>query len=554
MSYCLNPNCPHPQNHHEEKICKACGSQLLLKDRYRAISFLDSGGMSRNFLAIDTDMPQEKRCVVKQFFPAPQVLDDLEAFEKSIELFQREGAQLDRLGADSTQIPQLFAYLEQDRRFYLVQEFIDGQNLLKELDENGAYSEEKIRKLLDDLLPILKFVHDRGVIHRDIKPDNIMRRNNGELVLIDFGMSKHLNSTVMSRGTTGGTMGYAPPEQIRAGVAYPASDIYALGATCIHLLTDITPDRLYDFMRNKWTWRQKLAAQERQIDEKLATAIDRMLMNEVQDRHQSISCIIAALASPPVNNWRLKAIVGAAILALISTGLVAYANKERIECDYLHGQNQLCPPKPLPLPPKLKFQTPEKIGTVIYYPFLPITDSQGKSAEINMAILSDEYEWQLGSDNQVRLNGKNESIPIAILKSKLEKKDKGVKKQNIFDIMENPNRIIALGMASCEGSTIEEETRALNRARTIQEQIVKPLFDVKEYPMVNLGQFTTASCQRNAQGNSIQRKLVIIGMRKQSPGLEEKEVLYKRLGKTIKEIKLNDYSQGNLEKFNLITK
>jgi eukaryotic-like serine/threonine-protein kinase len=168
--------------------------------------------------------------------------------------------------------------------------------------------------------------------------------------------------------------------------------------------------------------------------------------------------------------------------------------------------------------------------------------------------LSDEYEWQLGSDNQVRLNGKNESIPIAILKSKLEKKDKGVKKQNIFDIMENPNRIIALGMASCEGSTIEEETRALNRARTIQEQIVKPLFDVKEYPMVNLGQFTTASCQRNAQGNSIQRKLVIIGMRKQSPGLEEKEVLYKRLGKTIKEIKLNDYSQGNLEKFNLITK
>ena len=119
--YCLNPNCPQPQNHHEEKICKACASQLLRKQRYRAISFLDSGGMSRNFLAIDTDMPAEKRCVIKQFFPAPQVLDDVEAFEKSIELFQREGAQLDRLGADSTQIPQLFAYLEQERRFYLIQ-------------------------------------------------------------------------------------------------------------------------------------------------------------------------------------------------------------------------------------------------------------------------------------------------------------------------------------------------------------------------------------------------------------------------------------------------
>ena len=549
MSYCLNPNCPQPQNHHEEKICKACGSQLLLKDRYRAISFLDSGGMSRNFLAIDTDMPAEKRCVVKQFFPAPQVLDDAEAFEKSIELFQREGAQLDRLGVDSTQIPQLFAYLEQERRFYLIQEFIDGQNLLKELDEHGAYSEQKIRQLLDDLLPILKFVHDRGVIHRDIKPENIMRRNNGQLVLIDFGMSKHLNSTVMSRGTTGGTMGYAPPEQIRAGVAYPASDIYALGATCIHLLTNITPDRLYDFMSNKWTWRQELASQERQIDEKLANAIDRMLMNEVQDRHQSIACIIAALASPPVNNWRLKAIVATTILAVISTGLVAYANKDRIECNFFGGHNQLCPLPPPP--PQLKFQKPEKIGTVTYYPFMPVTDRQGKSAEITMAILSDEYEWQLGSDNQVRLNGKNESIPISVLREKLEKKDKGVKKQNIFEIMENPNRIIALGMASCEGTTAQEESRALNRAKVIQDQIVKPLFDVKEYPTINLGQFATGSCQRNDRGNSIQRKLIIIGMRKQSAGLEEIDVLYQRLGKTIKEIKLNDYSQGTFNNFKL---
>ena len=371
MSYCLNPNCPQPQNHHEEKICKACSSQLLLKERYRAISFLDSGGMSRNFLAVDTDMPAEKRCVIKQFFPAPQVLDDPEAFEKSIELFQREGAQLDRLGTDSTQIPQLFAYLEQERRFYLIQEFIDGQNLLKELDEHGAYCETKIRQLLDDLLPILKFVHDRGVIHRDIKPENIMRRNNGQLVVIDFGMSKHLNSTVMSRGTTGGTMGYAPPEQIRAGVAYPASDIYALGATCIHLLTDITPDRLYDFMTNKWTWRQELATQERQIDEKLASAIERMLMNEVQDRHQSIACIIAALASPPVNKWRLMAIAAISKIAVLSIGLVTYSYKERIECQF-GAHNPVCP---APIAKLVTPQSPQKIGNVLYYPYLSAKDS-----------------------------------------------------------------------------------------------------------------------------------------------------------------------------------
>ncbi len=512
---------------------------MLLKDRYRSIGFLDSGGMSRNFLAIDTDMPEEKRCVIKQFFPAPQVLDDPEAFQKSIELFQREGAQLDRLGNDSHQIPQLYAYLEQERRFYLIQEFIDGQNLLKELDEHGAYSEAKAIQLLDDLLPILKFVHDRGVIHRDIKPENIMRRKNGELVLIDFGMSKHLNSTVMSRGTTGGTMGYAPPEQIRAGVAYPASDIYALGATCIHLLTNVTPDRLYDFMVNKWTWRQELATQEKPISDRLANAIDRMLMNEVQDRHQSIACIIAALAAPPVNNWRLKAMIGAAILATTTTGLAAYTNREQIECQ-LGGHNQLCV-QPIA---RLELQSPRKIGNVLYYPYLSVKDNQGKSAEINMAVLSDRYEWQLGSNNQVKLKGTTQSVPISILKQELEK-------QGIFKIMNNPNRIIALGTASCEGAGPAEEARAMNRAKTIQSQLVKQLFQVKEYPILNLGQFSRDSCKLTTDGTSFQRSLVIVGMRNETVGLEVKAALYQRLGKTIKGLNLNDYSQGSLEKFAL---
>ncbi len=540
MSYCLNPNCPQPQNPHAEMICKACGSKLLLKDRYRAIGFLDSGGMSRNFLAIDTDMPEEKRCVIKQFFPAPQVLDDVEAFEKSIELFQREGAQLDRLGHESTHIPQLFAYLEQERRFYLIQEFIDGQNLFKELDKTGAYSEAKILQLLDDLLPILKFVHDRGVIHRDIKPENIMRRKNGELVLIDFGMSKHLNSTVMSRGTTGGTMGYAPPEQIRAGVAYPASDIYALGATCIHLLTDITPDRLYDFQTNKWLWREHLAAQEREISDRLGYVIDRMLMNEVQDRHQSISCIIAALAAPPVTNWRLRAMIAGCVLAITSIGLSVYFHREQIQCQ-LGDHNRLCP---IPIVPPPIAQTPTKIGDVLYYPYLTATDSHNKSAEINMAVLSDRYEWQLASADQIKLKGKTETFPISQLKQELEK-------QGIFKIMDNPNRIIALGTASCEGTGTEEETRAMSRAQTIQEKLMKQLFDVKEYRILNLGQFKTDSCKRDSTGTSFQRSLVIVGMRKESEGLMVKDALYYRLGKTIKNLNLNDYSLGSKEKFDL---
>jgi eukaryotic-like serine/threonine-protein kinase len=366
-----------------------------------------------------------------------------------------------------------------------------------------------------------------------------MRRKNGELVVIDFGMSKHLNSTVMSRGTTGGTMGYAPPEQIRAGVAYPASDIYALGATCIHLLTAINPDRLYDFMGNKWTWRQELAKQEREIDEQLATAIDRMVMNEVQDRHQSITCIIEALAAPPVNHWRLKAIFGTAIATVATTGMVAYAHQDHIACQ-LGAHNRICP---LPIA-KIEPQSPQKIGDVLYYPYLKAADSRGRSAEINMAVLSDRYEWQLASDSQVKLKGTTESLPISVLKQELEK-------QGIFKIMDNPNRIVALGTASCEGSIVEEELRAFNRAKTIQDKLVKQLFAVKEYPILNLGQFKRDNCQLKAQGNSLQRRLVIVGMRKESAGLEVKQALYQRLAKTIKDLNLTDYSQGAEDKFEL---
>ena len=180
----------------------------------------------------------------------------------------------------------------------------------------------------------------------------------------------------------------------------------------------------------------------------------------------------------------------------------------------------------------------------MYYPYLSAKDSRGKSAEINMAVLSDRYEWQLGSDNQVRLKGQTQSIPMSVIKQELEK-------QGIFKIMDNPNRIIALGAASCEGTPIEEELRALNRAKTIQAQIVKQLFDVKEYPILNLGQFKRAKCERDAKGNSLQRRLTIVGMRRESAGIEVKEALYRRLGTTIKDLNLNDYSQGTVDKFEL---
>ncbi len=276
---------------------------MLLKDRYRATDFLGAGGMGRNFLAVDEDTPSKKRCVIKQFSPHPDIVSNPATFQKVIELFNPEAAMLDRLGDESSQIPRLLAYFEQDKRLYFVQEFVDGQNLLKELEEKGIYNEAQIYQLLNDLLPVLKFIHDRDVIHRDIKPENIMRRQNGQLVLIDFGISKELSGTVSSLGTTVGTLGYAPPEQMTYGVAYPASDIYALGVTCIHLITNVYPDELFNPQENRWLWRDMLAKKGIYISQQLDNILEKILKIDLGERYKSVDEVVKDLNPIMVGIW-----------------------------------------------------------------------------------------------------------------------------------------------------------------------------------------------------------------------------------------------------------
>jgi serine/threonine protein kinase len=196
---CLNPACYNPQSPDGIKFCVNCGVPLvILRNRYRPIKPLGGGGFGKTYLAEDIDKLNQK-CVIKQF--APQV-QGTGALQKATELFEQEARRLEQLG-EHPQIPTLLAYFQADGRLYLVQQFIDGQDLLKELQQQGNFSEEKIRELLGDLLEILKIVHQEKVIHRDIKPENIIRRrlansplNQGgkkaDLVLIDFGASKQV--------------------------------------------------------------------------------------------------------------------------------------------------------------------------------------------------------------------------------------------------------------------------------------------------------------------------------------------------------------------------
>ena len=170
MSYCLNPTCPKPQNRSGREVCRACGSRLLLKERYRALRLIGQGGFGRTFLAIDEDKPSKPQCVIKQFLP---VIQEARHVRKAADLFEREAIQLEALG-HHPQIPTLLAYFHQDGQPYLVQEFIAGKTLVDLVQAQGAFSAAQIHEVLRSLLPVLEFIHRHRVIHRDIKPNNII--------------------------------------------------------------------------------------------------------------------------------------------------------------------------------------------------------------------------------------------------------------------------------------------------------------------------------------------------------------------------------------------
>ena len=286
MICCLNPDCSNPQNPDNYQFCQNCQTPLvtLLRNRFRVIRLLSNeGGFGRTYIAEDIDKLDEL-CVIKQLAPKFQ---GTWSQKKAIQLFSEEAKRLQQLG-EHAQIPTLIAYFEQNNCLYLVQQFIDGQNLLDELNSRKVYKDWDIQSILLDLLPVIKFVHQHGVIHRDIKPENIIRRQSDRrLTLIDFGSSKKLTVRVQGKnGTSIGSHGYSPIEQIRDGKAYPGSDLFGLGATCFHLLTGISPFQLWMEYGYSWVenWQKYLRFP---LNRELVEIMDKLLQKEIQNRYQS---------------------------------------------------------------------------------------------------------------------------------------------------------------------------------------------------------------------------------------------------------------------------
>ncbi|HBE20842.1 MAG TPA: serine/threonine protein kinase [Cyanobacteria bacterium UBA11149] len=267
----------------------------ILNNRYQIISTLGSGGFGETFLAEDIHLPSRRRCVIKQLKP---IANNPQIYNIVKERFQREAAILEELGSGNNQIPSLYAYFELDSQFYLVQELIEGVTLTSKMQQSGILSETSVREILTNILPVLDYIHKKGIIHRDIKPDNIILRSSDNLpVLIDFGAVRETMGTVVnSQGNPTssiviGTPGFMPSEQAAGRPVY-SSDLYSLGLTAIYLLTGKTPEQLEtDSRTGEIIWREYAPL----ISPNLGMVIDKAIMSHPRDRYSSAMEMLQAL-------------------------------------------------------------------------------------------------------------------------------------------------------------------------------------------------------------------------------------------------------------------
>jgi eukaryotic-like serine/threonine-protein kinase len=293
MSYCINPDCLVPdKNSPNGNFCTSCGKKILLKDRYRALELLGQGGFGKTFKARDEDQPRKPLCVIKQFSFSN---NDPKTRQTALKLFYEEAQYLEALGKHD-QIPELLAYFDIEGQPYLIQQFIDGCDLEQELATTGTFNQTKIYELLESLLPVLDFLHHQSppIIHRDIKPANmIRRRSDGELVLVDFGAAKQATQKMLAKtGTVIGSPEYVALEQLRGKPTF-ASDIYSLGVTCLHLLTQVSPFDLFDMSEDTWVWRDYLV--NNSVDEDLGRVLDRMIDHSLPKRYKSAIEVLTSL-------------------------------------------------------------------------------------------------------------------------------------------------------------------------------------------------------------------------------------------------------------------
>lgn len=269
----------------------------LLNNRYQVIEVLGVGGFGETFLAEDVYMPSRRRCVIKQLKP---MTNDPKIYPLIQQRFGREAAILEKMGEGSSRIPKLYAYFCENGQFYLVQEWIQGQTITSIVEAKGRLSETTVSDIVASLLSVLDYVHGEGIIHRDIKPDNIiLRHSNGLPILIDFGAVKETIANVsytqakINPSMVLGTPGFMSPEQAAGRPSY-SSDLYSLGLTAIYMLTGKLPQELeIDPQTGQLLWQQYAF----DVSPSLIAVLDKAVQSHPRDRYSTAKKMLLDLES-----------------------------------------------------------------------------------------------------------------------------------------------------------------------------------------------------------------------------------------------------------------
>jgi serine/threonine-protein kinase len=293
---CFPPNVSnfHADILEQTQLGQMCGSKQLFRDRYEILRILGRGGFGVTFLARNVTLPGNPMCVIKQLCPK---VTNPKSRQRACQRFEKEAKTLGQLGSHS-QIPMLLDYFETNGEFYLVQEYVRGCTLAREVRRNGTKNEAGAKQFLQDILPVLQYIHKHRVIHRDIKPQNLLRcDDDGRLVLIDFGAVKEelarttensTNKTVSTNFV--GTMGFAPPEQFSLRPVF-ASDIYAVGVTCLYLLTGKAPLEFdHDPNTGEICWQKEI-----QLSDHFGYVLGKMVKLSLQERFKSADDVMWSL-------------------------------------------------------------------------------------------------------------------------------------------------------------------------------------------------------------------------------------------------------------------
>ncbi len=563
MSLCINPLCPKPNhpNNHQNRFCQSCGSHLELLGRYRVKSLLSNKtGFSKVYKAYEENTPKILK-ILKE---------DLSSDPQAVELFQQELIVLLKLNHPG--IPKEDSYFQYQTRNGLVlhciaMEKIDGYNLEEWFQQhNRPICQAEAIAWLKQLTEVLDLVHGKRYLHRDIKPSNIMIKPDGQLVIIDFGTANEMPKTEPDelsdspRMTALMSSGYSAPEQMN-GQAVPQSDFFALGRTFVFLLTGKHPLDMYDVQQNLLHWHNHAI----DISPLLLNLIDWLIAPDVEKRPANAQEILQRLEEienkltinnasninfvnnseteqPPqitetfsnANN-RLEKLP---LLTLFAALLVALGLLTILVLVTQTSQSSLIPNYG---------QLPEKKGNIDYFPYQEGRDSQGRIAKFNIAVLSLQYKWVVGSNFQIEHN--DQIISLNLLKLNLEQED-------IQNIMEDPSEIISVGTTSCKGEVKSQQRLALERSLETQ-LLVRKIFinrrNVKGDRLLNLGQFQKTDCQTHQNLTTYQRSVIIIGVKKESTNVILDQALRNRLeNKPFADFRLEDYSLGSVDKFKTI--